>query len=94
MVKTSNRNARASVQARNVFDASNTFGRIVGPLYVVYSYGVHWPLFVYEGGVWYENEDRYSVTTSKHRSQLHPLLETEPRSVTWLKNRIREVGNL
>lgn len=49
-------------------------------VYVVYSYGFHWPLFIYEpgeeqsdDGAWYENAERYSVTTSKHHSQLHPL---------------------
>lgn len=45
-------------------------------MYVVYSYGEHWPLFVYHDGVWYENIDRYSVTTSKHRSQAHPHCPT------------------
>lgn len=49
--------------------------------YVVYSYGDHWPLFVAEWlagsePVWYENEDRYSVTTSKHKSQAHPHRDT------------------
>jgi len=42
----------------------------------VYSYGKHWPLFIWENGVWYENEDRASVSTSKHRTQLHPHAET------------------
>ena len=56
--------------------------------YVVYSYGDHWPLFIamtlvpYGPDVWFENKDRHSVTTSKHRSQTHPhqpttLLSTE-----------------
>jgi hypothetical protein len=45
-------------------------------MYVVYSYGPHWPLFVWHDGVWYENKDRYSVTTSKHRSQAHPRCDT------------------
>lgn len=46
------------------------------PMYVVYSYGPHWPLFVCHDGTWYENEDRRSVTTSKHRSMAHPLCDT------------------
>ena len=46
--------------------------------YAVFSYGEHWPLFVsttpVEGSepIWFENEERHSVTTSKHRSQSHP----------------------
>ena len=36
--------------------------------YVVYSYGYHWPLAVYdrEADTWYVNMDKYSVTTSRH----------------------------
>jgi hypothetical protein len=48
--------------------------------YVVYSYGEHWPLFVYEDGKWYENADKYSRSTTKHHGQLHPLCETERHS--------------
>ena len=46
--------------------------------YVVYSYGSHWPLFVYDYGTkrWFENSDKYSVTTSKHRTKAHPHCET------------------
>lgn len=43
-------------------------------LYVVYSYGEHWPLFIYDRdmGVWFENETSSTVTTNKHRSQARP----------------------
>lgn len=43
-------------------------------LYVVYSYGYHWPLYVYdfETQKWYGNEDKYSVTTSRHATQTNP----------------------
>jgi hypothetical protein len=50
--------------------------------FVVFSYGEHWPLFIsttpVEGAepVWFENEERHSVTTSKHRSQSHPHVPT------------------
>jgi hypothetical protein len=47
----------------------------------VQSYG-YWPLFVcihLQGkDVWFENTDRYSITTSKHRSQSHPHVPTQP----------------
>lgn len=54
-------------------------------VYVVYSYGPHWPLFVCHDGTWYENIDRCSVTTSKHRSQSHPHCDTIPASCDDLK---------
>ena len=44
---------------------------------MVFSYGRHWPLFACIDGTWYENQERYGTTTSKHRSQLHPLEDTE-----------------
>ena len=48
----------------------------VNKLYVVYTYNT--VLFVYDpdAGVWFENTTRYSATSSKHRSQLHPKTNT------------------
>lgn len=80
--RAANKDARRFVQNFKEFEGSNTFAVWVRypkepERYVVYSYGRHWPLFIYEGGKWYENAGRYSVSTSKHHSQLHPLCETE-----------------
>lgn len=90
-IKTSNANARQYVQRREEFDASNTYAHRYGPnpncltwRYVVFSYGSHYPLFIAEwhpddGKVqWYVNTDNYSITTSKHRTQLHPLEQATP----------------
>lgn len=96
-----NSRARALVQRRMPFDGSNTYGRIYPPnehclntRYVVYSYGEHFPLFVAETGEdgrtdWYENADRYSPTTSKHRSQLHPHAQTMPMTTEKMKTLAR-----
>jgi len=75
----SNFQARKHVQACEPFKANNIFAEWVYPnKYVVYSYGKHFPLFVFDAdsNVWAENEDKYSVTTSKHRTQSHPLCNT------------------
>ena len=42
--------------------------------YVVYSYGTHWPLYIYDYNTqqWYGNSDKCSVATSKHYSRLNP----------------------
>lgn len=81
------RNARALVEARKNFKVANIFGQNWGPLYAVYSYGTHWPLFIYDSlsGKWFENEDRHSVTTSAHRSKTRPSAKTELRSVEWMR---------
>ena len=81
--------ARPYVQARNPFQnhSSQLYAVQHTPtLYVVYSYGSHWPLFVHDGFDWHENEDRCSPTTSKHRTQTHPHTETIKKSCTWLRN--------
>jgi hypothetical protein len=92
-MKTANCSARPLVQNLKPFKGNNTFGEIIGEVYAVFSYGHHWPLFVNVNGQWYENGDRYSVTTSKHRSQLHPLTTTEIRSVYDLKDMIVQFEN-
>jgi hypothetical protein len=87
-MKIANRNARSYVQRLHPFQGNNLYGSYFctnpssGDMgdsgYVVYSYGDHWPLFIamtlvpHGPTVWFENEDRYGTTTSKHRSQTHP----------------------
>jgi hypothetical protein len=76
-MKIANGSARTQVQARIPFKGNNTFGEMLNGAYAVFSYGRHWPLFAYIDGTWFENQDRYGRTTSKHHGQLHPLEETE-----------------
>lgn len=73
MKRTSNREARQYVINRIPFKGSNTFGEGDNKLYVVYSYGYHFPMFIWNGNEWIGNNDTYSRTTSKHLSQLNPL---------------------
>lgn len=90
-IRTTNRGARAFVKTRASFTNSNKqlFGRYETPLlYVVYSYGEHWPLFAWDGFEWFENEDRASMTTSHHRTYAHPHTPTTKVSCGWLKARI------
>jgi len=48
--------------------------------YVVYSFRYTFPLFVYEplSDTWYENSTKYSRTTAKHKTQMHPCVPTKP----------------
>jgi hypothetical protein len=87
-VLVSNTKARAKVQTLVPFKGSNTFAEYTAPQgdtlthrYVVYSYGYHFPMFIAEWldgqePQWYENADKYSVSTSKQFSQLHPHAKT------------------
>jgi hypothetical protein len=45
-----------------------------GNLYAVYSYGAHFPMYVYDNQTsqWYGNSDKYSRTTTRHQTQALP----------------------
>ena len=87
-VKVVNGKARQYVQTRSPFRGSNCEGywTTIAPqpiagerkIYVVTSYGAHHPLFIYDplAECWLENMTKASVTTSKHRTQLHPHEKT------------------
>ena len=74
MKKATNKNAYILVDKGIPFIGSNTMGVYEGKLYVVYSYGKHFPMYVYnpDGCKWLANGDKYSVSTSKQQSQLRP----------------------
>ena len=78
MIKTSNTKCRQYTQSQTPFKANNLEGRIEGDFYIVYSYKWY-PLFAYsftEKG-WYENVDKYSVSTSRQTSQSRPMSSKE-----------------
>ena len=78
MSKISNKEMRAKVEFMTEFDNKNRscFARRFedAGIYAVYSYGQHWPLWVYDWNAsqWYENVDKYSVTTTRHASHTRP----------------------
>jgi uncharacterized protein YqhQ len=85
MPKISNKTARGFVQVQAPFVGSNTFAEVISGIYVVFSYGHHFPMFVCVNGTWYENGDKFSPSTSKQQTQLHPLCPTEKLSTATLK---------
>lgn len=64
------------VKDKKEFKSGNVFAinYPVTGYYAVFSYGLHWPLFIYDykKGQWYGNNAKYSVTTSKHYNKLNP----------------------
>ena len=79
MPKITNADCRSWVDDRDPFKTGNKtifaeFSGTDNKLYVVYSYGYHFPMYVYdrEHGQWLGNKDKYSRTTSKHQSQARP----------------------
>lgn len=91
-VKIANRNARVHVQNLEEFQGNNLYaGWRDEKWYIVFSYGTHWPMFAFdrETKTWFENISRYSCTTSKHRTQAHPHIETVGLPVEALKELLR-----
>jgi hypothetical protein len=70
-----NKDARRCVENRVPFKGSHLFGEWQGKVYVVYSYGYHFPIYAYKSGQWYRNTDKYSVSTSRHQSQARPCTD-------------------
>lgn len=71
------RNVRSLVRSRQEFEGNSIYAQWRTAsngqrLYVVFSYGVHWPLFVWHDGKWYANGDKFSVTTTKHKTLADP----------------------
>jgi hypothetical protein len=79
-----NRAAAQYAAKREEFKGSNLFAVWEGNAYTVYSYGFHFPLFTYTNGEWFGNTDKYSVTTTWHKSYSQPV---PPTSIRWLNTR-------
>jgi hypothetical protein len=74
MPRTSNSACRRYVEECLPFLGNNLSAVWKAKKYIVYSYGPHWPLFIYEQATdtWYANRDKYSQSTSRHYSQANP----------------------
>lgn len=62
-----------------------------GQVYAIYSYGYHFPMYVYdpETGSWYGNKDKYSNTTTRHQSKYRPSEVAEWFDTTTLQEIIK-----
>lgn len=71
-----NRNASDYTRAKREFKANNIFAEWTADntRYIVYSYGPHWPLYIYDSTTdqWYANFSHYGRTTTKHFTQSRP----------------------
>ena len=68
MRKTSNRNSAPFVKKQIPFKANNLSGDFENGSFVVRSYK-HYPIFICKNGQWYENNNRYSMSTAKQMTQ-------------------------
>lgn len=83
MTRIPNKQMGSYVHARREFTNHNdtAFAKHLNDLYVVWSYGTHFPMYVYDWqcNQWIGNKDKYSSTTSRHQSYARP-----PRVDRWM----------
>jgi len=80
MIRATLRTAKGLVNGRRLFKGSNIFSEWLSDddgsnqRYVVYSYGHHFPMYVYDSttGRWYGNRTIYSPSTSRHKTACCP----------------------
>lgn len=82
-------NADAADYARRKAQFCNTNDTLFGTwsytnVYTVFSYGMHYPMYIWCADQWYENEDGYSRTTSKHKTQARPTNNTIRKPTEWM----------
>ncbi len=92
MNRIANSKCRSFVVDREPFQGSNMWGAWVPTtyadrdhsVYVVFSYGAHFPMYVYDPDTnqWYANGDKYSRSTTRHQSQARP--DYNGANLTWL----------
>lgn len=84
MCRISNAEMCSAVTRRVTFINNNdsAYAVFLNDLYVVYSYGSHFPMYVYDGisCEWFGNSDKYSVTTSRHQTAARPDVD----HINWL----------
>lgn len=98
----SNSDAIRFIEYRDEFETNNQtmFGRWQYKhergtgRYVVYSYGYHFPMYVYDANTceWYGNKDKYSRTTSSHQTKARPRAGIADWFDTETMKRIIEFG--
>lgn len=75
MAITTLKDMKTRVNDLEVFKGNSVYSEHTGAnLYCVYSYGYHFPMYVYDYmiGKWIGNSSKYGVTTSKHQGKCHP----------------------
>lgn len=64
---------RSLVENHTPFSGNSVYATYFNGLYTVFSYGSHFPMYVYDADAgWVGNESKYSTTTSKHQSKCRP----------------------
>ena len=94
--KIANKNAKEYVTMTEnylkSFIGSNMFSEWKGYTYAIYSYGEHFPMYVYDqvSNMWIGNLDKYSPSTSRQQSQTRPYKVDKWVDTESLKSIVRD----
>ena len=100
-MRVSNNKARDYVNGFKEFQGSNMFGKWLDVgngrtetnlLYAVYSYGSHFPMYVWDSTEkkWLGNKDKYSQSTTRHQALAKPYHVHRWVDTEGLKSMIRD----
>ena len=94
MKRTSNSKCSDLVNKKEVFKANNIFSEHIkkDKLYIVFSYGYNFPIYIIWKNTWSENSNKYSVSTSKHQSQARPSAKTKLLNTNQMKQLIHKTS--
>lgn len=86
-----NREAHRFTTTRSLFKGANLYSANIGYLYAVFSYSQAYPLYVYANGKWYENSDKSTQATERHRRDARPDgVTAELRTTVQLRTMLHE----
>ena len=104
--RVANRDISEYIDKLEVVEGSNIFTENSGKLpddpstddnlYIVYSYGWHFPMYIYcrQSDLWYGNSDKYSNSTSKHQSQARPQTVNHWLTTNGMKDLVKHGSTL
>lgn len=82
--------AKLKIANKEMFRIGDIFSVNEKKYYVVYSYGYHYPMFVWDRltDTWYENITKYSATTLRHKNL------SRPSSTTMLERTTEQIQDM
>jgi hypothetical protein len=91
-MKVANKNAKELIGNLIAFQASNLYGVWRGNTYVVFSYGEHFPIYLWDDIAykWIGNKDKYSQSTTRHQALAKPYHVHRWADTEGLKSMIRD----
>ena len=92
MKKISNKDSFTYVESQTPFKANNLTADFENDCFVVRSYE-HYPIFIFKGGQWFENNNGYSNTTKRQMFYCRQNIETTLKSTNELNEMINKNEN-